>query len=261
MLSKRLHRRGRAWRAQSQEIFELQPLERRVLLSGTLISGPSSTDVDVPYVLNLNVLPQGAGPQWTIDWGDGTSPSTPNGNASSAMHEYQSGPASLTIAATIDSLPNPLDATFGIDGRVKTDLGTADDYPLDVVVQSADGNIVVAGAPNFSVARYNTDGSLDTTFGGGDGWVTESGTDKGTRSLCGLTENPDGTGPIIAHHRIGPVPLFFPGAPTATPLATVELPATARPAVTSWRAVTTPRPSWAFRAATAERKSDAHRLH
>ena len=65
------------------------------------------------------------------------------------------------------------DATFGTNGVVTTDLGSTQDQAEGVVVQ-ADGKIVVAGftqsASNgldFAVVRYNTNGTLDTTFGTG----------------------------------------------------------------------------------------------
>ncbi|WP_310442501.1 DUF4347 domain-containing protein, partial [Sulfurimonas sp.] len=64
-----------------------------------------------------------------------------------------------------------LDTTFSEDGKVTTDMGTFNDYGSSVTIQ-ADGKIVVAGQSNndFVLARYNTDGSLDTTFDG-DGKV------------------------------------------------------------------------------------------
>ena len=66
-----------------------------------------------------------------------------------------------------------LDTTFDADGKVTTDFvgGERDDAAMAVAVQ-ADGKIVVAGyttAPatlDFALARYNADGSLDTTFDG-----------------------------------------------------------------------------------------------
>ena len=69
-----------------------------------------------------------------------------------------------------------LDTTFGGgDGKVTTDIVTADaDYATAVAIQ-ADGKIVVAGYSNgsgtndFALARYTAAGVLDTTFGGGDG--------------------------------------------------------------------------------------------
>lgn len=67
-----------------------------------------------------------------------------------------------------------LDTTFAGDGIQTTSFGLSD-AAYDVVLQS-DGKIVVAGSTydglgDFAVARYNADGSLDTSFGG-DGKVT-----------------------------------------------------------------------------------------
>ena len=62
-----------------------------------------------------------------------------------------------------------LDASFGGDGKVTTRFTTAGgwDKPSGVVIQ-ADGRIVVvgtAGRTKFALARYNSDGTLDRTFG------------------------------------------------------------------------------------------------
>jgi len=70
-----------------------------------------------------------------------------------------------------------LDTTFGSDGIVTTNM-SGYDTAADLALQS-DGKIVLAGSvydPNaftsdYAVARYNSDGSLDTTFDG-DGRVT-----------------------------------------------------------------------------------------
>ncbi len=74
-----------------------------------------------------------------------------------------------------------IDRSFGIDGKVTTDMGSGlrQEEALAVAIQS-DGKIVVAGhtaidatppardpSPTFALARYNSDGSLDTTFGSG----------------------------------------------------------------------------------------------
>ena len=72
-----------------------------------------------------------------------------------------------------------LDASFDGDGKLITDFGAnQDDAPSELRIQS-DGKILVAGyatlaagaARQFSVVRYNTNGSLDTTFSG-DGIAT-----------------------------------------------------------------------------------------
>ena len=64
-----------------------------------------------------------------------------------------------------------LDTSFDSDGLVTTDFGGQDEA-FDVAIQT-DGKIVVVGESDddFALARYNTDGSLDTTFDS-DGLVT-----------------------------------------------------------------------------------------
>lgn len=65
------------------------------------------------------------------------------------------------------------DLDFGGTGYVLTNIGTGDDRALSVALQP-DGKIVVAGSSSdpdffeqkFTVVRYNTNGSLDTTFNG-----------------------------------------------------------------------------------------------
>ena len=60
-----------------------------------------------------------------------------------------------------------LDATFGSGGKVITDFGGPNDIALGVAVRS-DGKIVAAGRGlAFAVARYNSNGTLDTSFGNG----------------------------------------------------------------------------------------------
>jgi uncharacterized delta-60 repeat protein len=68
-----------------------------------------------------------------------------------------------------------LDTSFDGDGKVTTALGLYTDSSYSVAVQ-ADGRILVGGfssqwASDFAVARYNSDGSLDSSFSG-DGKVT-----------------------------------------------------------------------------------------
>jgi uncharacterized delta-60 repeat protein len=57
-----------------------------------------------------------------------------------------------------------LDTSFGSGGHTVTVFNTAYDTANAVAIQS-DGKILVAGGGNFCVARYNTNGTLDTTFG------------------------------------------------------------------------------------------------
>jgi uncharacterized delta-60 repeat protein len=66
-----------------------------------------------------------------------------------------------------------LDTSFGGDGTVTTDFGSAE-VPRTMAIQ-ADGKIVVAGSTglieDFALARYTTTGALDPSFSG-DGKVT-----------------------------------------------------------------------------------------
>ncbi|RIK41779.1 MAG: hypothetical protein DCC55_10755 [Chloroflexi bacterium] len=63
-----------------------------------------------------------------------------------------------------------LDTTFGNAGKVTTDFTGNDEHAYAVVLQD-DGKIIVAGltyvgeASDFALARYNSDGSLDASFG------------------------------------------------------------------------------------------------
>ncbi|MDZ4405653.1 MAG: hypothetical protein U1A53_23535, partial [Prosthecobacter sp.] len=91
--------------------------------------------------------------------------------------------ASLPVAAE----PGDLDVSFGIGGIVTTAFGSGNDRGYSLVLQS-DGKIVVAGqaaAADFAVARYNPDGTLDTTFNG-TGKVTTNirGTDDNGRGVA-----------------------------------------------------------------------------
>jgi uncharacterized delta-60 repeat protein len=87
-----------------------------------------------------------------------------------------------------------LDPTFGSGGEVTTPVGS-DDYVASVALQP-DGKIVAAGSSSngsnydFALARYNPDGSLDTTFNGGGTATTAFG--AGGDTAYGVAIQPDG---------------------------------------------------------------------
>jgi len=74
-----------------------------------------------------------------------------------------------------------VDNSFGTSGRVSTDFAGFDDFAYSIAIQG-DGKIVAAGQSsngsvyNFALARYNPDGSLDTSFGNGGKVITTVGT-------------------------------------------------------------------------------------
>jgi uncharacterized delta-60 repeat protein len=90
--------------------------------------------------------------------------------------------AALLLASgwALAASPEDLDPGFDGDGRVVTDFSSPEDPgaegAYDVIVQP-DGKIVaggfakIGGSEDFALARYNLDGSLDTSFGS-DGKVT-----------------------------------------------------------------------------------------
>src|SRR5262249_11954148 len=71
-----------------------------------------------------------------------------------------------------------LDTSFGSAGRVTTDLGGRYESATALALQS-DGKIVLAGGSmgdafnDFALARYNSDGTLDSSFGTGGKVITK----------------------------------------------------------------------------------------
>jgi uncharacterized delta-60 repeat protein len=103
----------------------------------------------------------------------------------------QSGGFSSFAVARLNA-DGSLDNTFGSGGKVLTDFGTLqEDWALAVAIQP-DGKIVVGGHSNqtFAIARYNTDGSLDTTFNGGK--VTTDFPGSGAEYIHKVMVQPDG---------------------------------------------------------------------
>jgi len=83
-------------------------------------------------------------------------------------------PAPTSDSKCYDFSSGCFDTTFGGNGFVTTDLPTSGEGAWAVVVQP-DGKIIVAAQAqsastgwDFAVLRYNTDGSLDTSFGDPD---------------------------------------------------------------------------------------------
>ncbi len=79
----------------------------------------------------------------------------------------------FVAGSTLVPTDGDLDPTFGDGGVVMTDFNNSTDIAYAVALQ-ADGKLVVAGTTytdndfsgeDFAIARYNTDGSLDASFG------------------------------------------------------------------------------------------------
>ena len=99
-----------------------------------------------------------------------------NASQDQLLH-FQAGTLSIAETGNSDfalvryNSDGSLDTSFGNGGKVTTDFGGTD-FATGVAVL-ADGKIVVSGTSNgdFALARYNSDGSLDTStsFGGTSG--------------------------------------------------------------------------------------------
>jgi uncharacterized delta-60 repeat protein len=85
----------------------------------------------------------------------------------------------LGYASRAYAAPGDFDASFDGDGQVTTDFGSVDTAQDVAVLEN--GKIVVAGytsaggTNDFALARYNPDGSLDTSFGSGGKVITPIG--------------------------------------------------------------------------------------
>ncbi len=101
------------------------------------------------------------------------------------------------IVSPATSVPRigDLDNDFGVNGiGLAYPANSANDVAQASVVQS-DGKLIVAGVSNndFAIARFNTDGSLDTSFGGGDGIAIIDLGDQDTPYAVAV----DGSGRIV----------------------------------------------------------------
>ncbi|QDU28581.1 Bifunctional hemolysin/adenylate cyclase precursor [Anatilimnocola aggregata] len=102
-----------------------------------------------------------------------------------------------------------LDTTFDVDGKVLINFGleaggyTSDDQARSVAVQQADGKLIAVGysySPYFGgstgIARYNTDGSLDSSFG------TDGTLQLGYDDARAVAVQPDGKILLLTGYRL-----------------------------------------------------------
>jgi uncharacterized delta-60 repeat protein len=104
---------------------------------------------------------------------------------------------SIFVRTSSAAADGDLDPAFGSGGKVVTDFSNRSNGANAIALQS-DGKILVAGSvlsaqgpPDIAVARYNTDGSLDASFGTG-GRVTTDFIGQ-TDVASAIVVQPDGT--------------------------------------------------------------------
>jgi uncharacterized delta-60 repeat protein/uncharacterized repeat protein (TIGR01451 family) len=102
-----------------------------------------------------------------------------------------SGGSGSDFALAAYQASGSLDTTFGSGGQVLTDFG-GNDWAASVVIQE-DGKLVVAGCgkERFAVARYDANGTLDTSFDG-DGTLTTTFTGDNIESAEAVALAEDG---------------------------------------------------------------------
>lgn len=106
------------------------------------------------------------------------------GNRIAVVGEYsESTPTGADFATALFTTTGSLDSTFDGDGKRLDEPGSARSRAAGVAIQP-DGKIVLGGfggynSLNFSVARLQTDGSLDSSFGQGGKVTATNLTDSG----------------------------------------------------------------------------------
>jgi uncharacterized delta-60 repeat protein len=107
--------------------------------------------------------------------------------------------------------PGDLDSTFGIAGKVTSSFSGFGDQANAMAIQ-ADGKIVAAGSTrtsnsdgntDFALARYNVDGTLDTTFGLDGKVTTEFSTSVEVEEVRGIALQSDGKIVVAGHRATG----------------------------------------------------------
>lgn len=138
--------------------FRIEPLERRVLLAAGGFDSSFSDDgrTTVDFGPNFTVSARAAAVQ-------------PDGRTVVVGRAWPTGPGRIGFAVARLNLDGSLDTTFGPtrNGTAVTYIG--DESEASAVAIQPDGKIVVVGTSNdsdFAVARYNANGTIDTSFDG-----------------------------------------------------------------------------------------------
>ncbi len=164
---------------------------------GTVALNLGAVTVPTGYTLTEALsasLAPGTSDTFTVQL-DTTTMGIKTGDISFTTNDADENPFRFRITGMV-VVPGDLDLTFGAGGIVTTMIGRSNDWGTSMVVQP-DGKIVVAGFryieatyDDFTVARYNTDGSLDSSFG--TGGIAITALTLGYDQAHSVTLQPDG---------------------------------------------------------------------
>src|SRR5262249_11991348 len=93
-------------------------------------------------------------------------------------YSYQGSNIGYDFALARYTTSGSLDTSFGSGGKVLTDFGTTAPHAIEtgVAIQIGGQTLAAGGMPYASaLARYNTNGSLDISFGSGGKVLTDFG--------------------------------------------------------------------------------------
>lgn len=184
-----------------------------VFLSSTLSSKGSSGDLDLTFGLKGTVrttVPGGGG------FASGANGMALQSDGKIVLTGYEKFGTVFKFVTARFNTDGSLDLSFGTGGFVITQFGPGDSYGYAVAIQN-DGKIIAAGITtnenvDIALARYNTDGSFDDSFGNGGKVIAQIGNSHdrvfdvkalsdGKILVCGTTNN-TGTLPKIAVLRL-----------------------------------------------------------
>lgn len=131
------------------------------------------------------------------------------------MKRVRAFACSILVATNYTAIaaPGDLDPTFGVNGRVTTDVASSTDESAYAIAIQSSGKIVISGVSkttatqyDFATVRYNANGGVDTSFNG-TGRVTTSF--NVTDSTRGVAVQPDGKIVIVGYALNTGVPPVF----------------------------------------------------
>jgi uncharacterized delta-60 repeat protein len=131
------------------------------------LSGASTVEPGSTYTLDYTVVGDQIPSAISINWGDGNT-STVAGSSTSDTHTYSlTGSYAVAVTATIGGTTYT-SSSFGLDssfGQTGISATTAPLTAADAIVLKPDGTTVVLDSADGLLESFNSDGSVNTSFG------------------------------------------------------------------------------------------------